>query len=249
MATVLPASAPPRTFDSLAELLESIGGVPLDRIRANPAPGTATEQDLAAIRAHEGRLYELVDGVLVEKTIGYYESVLAITIAHFIALYLDEHDLGVLGGADGIDQISPGVRIPDVSFVAWDKLRSANVLRQPILAAAPDLAVEVLSTCNTRSEMVRKLREYFEVGVRLVSYLHPELRTMEVFTGVNQSKIIDEHGTVDGGNVLPGFEMRLAEIFARADRRPVAEQRLVELRSARPCAKKHCARPALAASR
>jgi len=219
MAIGLPASPPPPTFDSLAELLESIGGVPLDRIRANPAPGTATEQDVAAIHAHEGRLYELVDGVLVEKTMGYYESVLALAIAHFIALYLDEHDLGVLAGADGMIQFSPGVRIPDVSFVAWDKLRSANVLRQPILAAAPDLAVEVLSTSNTRSEMARKLREYFEAGVRLVWYLDSELRTMEVFTGVHQSRVIDEDGTVDGGNVLPGFEMRLAEVFARADRR------------------------------
>ena len=54
-----------------ADLLERFGPMPDGRIRTNPPPGTATEQDVIDIEARESRLYELVDGVLVEKTVGY----------------------------------------------------------------------------------------------------------------------------------------------------------------------------------
>jgi len=219
MAIVIPPSTPHASgFDSFAQLLESLGDVPLHRIRANPPPGAAVPADVLAIYHTQRRLYELIDGVLVEKSMGYYESVLASIISHIIATFLDQHALGVLAGADGMIQFSTGIRIPDVSFVSWRNLPSTDILRKPILAVAPDLAVEVLSANNTRSEMTRKLREYFDAGVRIVWYLDPESRTLKAFIGVEQSKIIDETGAVDGGDVLPGVEVRLADVFARAER-------------------------------
>jgi hypothetical protein len=63
---------------TLADLLERLGRVPLDRIRSDPPPGTATERDVLEIAAREKRLCELVDGVLVEKPAGYLESLLAV---------------------------------------------------------------------------------------------------------------------------------------------------------------------------
>ncbi|MEX2138509.1 MAG: Uma2 family endonuclease [Pirellulales bacterium] len=219
MATALPPSAPVSAYDTLADLLESIGDVPLTRIRANPAPGTATEKDVVAIRDRERRLYELVDGVLVEKTMGCYESILALEIAHLIQTFLDHHDLGVVAGEGGMIRFPPGVRIPDVSFVAWTALPSTEALHQPILATAPALAVEVLSKKNTRKEMARKLREYFDGGVEQVWYLDPKKRTMQVFSAIDRSTIFDENSLVDGGDVLPGFTMRVADVFARADRK------------------------------
>jgi hypothetical protein len=56
-----------RPLQTLANLLERLGGVLLERVRFSPAPGTAAEQDVLRIAAHEGRACELVDGVLVEK--------------------------------------------------------------------------------------------------------------------------------------------------------------------------------------
>jgi hypothetical protein len=68
-------TAPPD--ESLADLVERLGGIPLDRIRMRPPPGTATEEDvLAALEAPRKRICELIDGVLVEKAMGYSESVL-----------------------------------------------------------------------------------------------------------------------------------------------------------------------------
>jgi Uma2 family endonuclease len=117
-------------------------------------------------------------------------------------------------------RFSSGVRIPDVSFVAWTSLPNRATLHTTILAVAPDLAVEVLSESNTRKEMARKLNEYFEAGVRLVWYLDPDKRTKQVFTDVNQSSLVNLDGVVDGGDVLPGFTMRLADVFARIEEKP-----------------------------
>ena len=64
-----------------------------------------------------------------------------------------------------------------------------------------------------------KLDEYFEAGVRLVWYIDPRSRTARIYTSRQDSKTIDETGSFDGGEVLPGFQLRLGELFERADRR------------------------------
>ncbi len=74
-----------RTAETLtaADLLEQLGGVPAERVLVRPAPGTATEKDVIRLRDRTGRLCELVDGVLVEKTVGLYESRVAIVLGYF----------------------------------------------------------------------------------------------------------------------------------------------------------------------
>src|SRR5947209_930018 len=131
---------------TLADLLETFGPLPANRIRTDPAAGTAQEQDVLDIHAREKRLCELVDGVLVEKTAGFYDSVLALVIGHLLQSYLDQHDLGIAAGADGMMRLAPGlVRIPDVSFVSAARLPGGRMPREPIPELVPDLAIEVLS--------------------------------------------------------------------------------------------------------
>jgi hypothetical protein len=64
------------TIKTLADLLEQLGGIVPERVRFRPPPGTATEKDVLEVEAHEDRLCELVDGVLVEKAMGWRESIL-----------------------------------------------------------------------------------------------------------------------------------------------------------------------------
>src|SRR3954467_9522345 len=99
MSQVMTASPPRRT---MADLLEQLGDVPLHRVLAVPAPGTATEQDVIDIEAREKRLCELVDGVLVEKPMGFYESRVAIVLSHLLENFLDQHDLGIVVGEAGM---------------------------------------------------------------------------------------------------------------------------------------------------
>jgi Uma2 family endonuclease len=205
------------TFENAAEMVRRLGNIPLDRIRFTPPPGTATERDLRAALRRSDRLYELVDGTLVEKPVGLSESMIAGHILRRIGNFVEEHDLGVPAGADGTVRLLKGlVRIPDVAFFGWDKLPGRVLPSKPIPDLAPDLAVEVLSATNTPAEMERKLREYFLAGVRLVWMIDPAKRQAEVYTSPDGPAVtLDETQALDGGDVLPGFTLPLAELFAR----------------------------------
>ena len=211
--------APP-DIKTLADLRERLGGIPLERIWFHPAPGTATEKDVIAAEVRENRLCELVDGTLVEKAMGFDESWMAGELLFLVKLYLRQNDLGICVGADGMMRISPGlVRIPDLSFINWDRLPGRERPRQPIPDLAPDLAVEVLSEGNTKPEMARKVREYFDAGVILVWLIDPRKRTARVFSAVEKSTLVRADQSLEGGTVLPGFVLPLAD-FLDSGRRP-----------------------------
>lgn len=147
---------------------------------------------------------------------GAMESALAVELGRFLGNYLADHDRGFLLGADGTLRLMPKlVRIPDISFIAWDQLPSREYPSEPIPKLHPDLAVEVLSEGNTPGEMRRKLGEYFGSGARLVWLVGPEDRTVRVFTAPDKVKTLTEIDTLDGGRVLPGFRLSLKQLFAR----------------------------------
>lgn len=103
-----------------ADLVRRFGAIPLCRVRHDPAPGTAVEEDVVTIHDREDRLYELIDRTLVEKTVGTYESYLAMMLGRILGNFIIDHNLGVVLGADGMLRLAPGlVRIPDVSFISW----------------------------------------------------------------------------------------------------------------------------------
>src|SRR5258708_28720686 len=107
-------------IENLEELLESLGGISPRRVRMHPPPGTATEKDLLKILDHTNVICELVDGVLVEKAVGYGEGFLAMDLVRLLGAFLDQNDLGDLGGADATMRLMPHlVRMPDISFVRW----------------------------------------------------------------------------------------------------------------------------------
>jgi Uma2 family endonuclease len=219
-AVMSEATIAPAAIKTLADLRQRLGGIPLERIWFHPAPGTATEKDVIEAEARENRLCELVDGTLVEKAMGFEESRLAVELSHRVKSYLDQNDLGICVGADGMMRIAPGlVRIPDLSFITWERLPGRESPREPIPDFAPDLAVEVLSEGNTRAEMARKVREYFDAGVQLVWLIDPRKRTARVFSTVERSTLVRANQALDGGAVLPGFVLPLSDLLDRG-RRP-----------------------------
>ena len=87
------------------------------------------------------------------------------------------------------------------------------------MRSPPNLAVEILSKGNTKREMARKLREYFQAGVRLVWYIEPKTRSAQDCTSAQEWTEIGPDGSLLGGEVLPGFELPLAQLFARVEGR------------------------------
>jgi Uma2 family endonuclease len=221
-APAAPTPAPGHALDSetIGDLLERLGGVAPSRVLLRPWPGTATEADVIAIEARENRLCELIDGVLVEKCMGYSESRMGAELIVDLGGFLRGNDLGVMAGADGMLRLKyRRVRIPDVSFISWARIPDPKELDQPIPDLVPDLAVEILSPSNTKHEMAIKLREYFAAGVRLVWYVDPPARTARAFTSPETWTDLGPDDTLDGGDVLPGFRLAMSEWFDRAERK------------------------------
>jgi Uma2 family endonuclease len=198
---------------TLADLLEQLGGIAPARVRFRPVPGAATEEDMLAIHDREGRLYELVDGVLVEKAMGLRESYLAIVLSTILWNFVQLRNLGLVTGEAGL------VRIPDVAFISWTRLPHQCVPTALVPDLAPDLAVEVLNAGNTPGEMARKRQEYCAAGVHVVWQVDSNARTVEVFTAPDQSTVLHEAQTLTGGTVLPGFTLPLQELFSKLDLR------------------------------
>ncbi len=106
----------------------------------------------------------------------------------------------------------PLVRSPDVSFVRRGKDDPATAPGSVPLA--PDLAVETLSPSDRAGKVQRKIEEYFEHGTTLVWLIDPQHRTAAVYTRDGSVRWLHEGDALDGGDVIPGFSVPLAFLFA-----------------------------------
>ena len=108
-------------------------------------------------------------------------------------IFVRPRKLGIVTGADGTIRLFPGlVRMPDVAFASWNCFPDRKRPRTPIPHIAPDLVVEVLSKGNTKAEMARKLREYFDAGVRIVWMVDRRKRTVHVYSAVDKSVVFTD---------------------------------------------------------
>jgi Uma2 family endonuclease len=202
----------------IADLLEGLGGIPARRVVWSPTPGTATDRDLIRLNERRNRRYELVDGTLVEKAVGFDESFFGSYLAAALVGYLRTHDIGMAVGSGALIRVLPGlVRAPNASFISWERYPKKR-RRGEIPTVAPDVVAEVICKGNTPKETKRKLGEYFRAGVRLVWYVDPAKRTVKVYTAMDRFTVLHEDDTLDGGDVLPGFSLSIRDWFAEAER-------------------------------
>ena len=87
------------TPNTSQDLIDRLGNIPLSRVLMDPLPGHATEADLIEAERRYHRLYELVDGTLVEKAVGFEESVLATVLIEVLRRFVVPRNLGVVTGA------------------------------------------------------------------------------------------------------------------------------------------------------
>ena len=151
---------------------------------------------------------------------GYIELFLAVEIIFSLKTFLEKHDLGIVLGEAGTLRVLPHqVRVPDICFISWNRFPGRKLPAEPIPDLAPDLAIEILSASNTEGEMQRKLRDYFTAGVRLVWYIDPQTRSAKSYAAEDRCVELAESQSLSGGNVLPGFELPLKELFAKVGAR------------------------------
>lgn len=214
MSTELTTSA----AETLADLIAQLGDIPPHRILLHPQPGTATEDDVLRLEgATNKRLCELIDGVLVEKAMGFQESLLATYLIRLLGSFVETRRLGVVLSSDGMVRILPSqIRIPDVSYFSWDRLPGRKIPKVQVPRLAPDLAIEVLSPSNTEKEMDRKRADYFAGGTLEVWEVLIPTRDVTVYYPDGTCKLFSGNSIITTA-LLPGMELAIAEMFAKLD--------------------------------
>jgi Uma2 family endonuclease len=168
---------------------------------------------LESLPENAGRILELVNGEIVEKLPSFKPSKLAMRIGHFLLSFAD--DLGHVTGADGGYVMSEtDVFNPDVGYISKKRL---PVLPEREVPVPPDLAVEVKSPTDTKRALRLKVERYLAAGTRLVWLVFPEERVVEVYTPSEDVHTVGIDGLLDGGDVLPGFTLKVKDIFAGLD--------------------------------
>jgi Uma2 family endonuclease len=160
------------------------------------------------------KLFEFIGGEIVEVVSNPYASKLGARMGGLLSNYLDEHDLGHLTGADGGYTVAGERYIPDAAFISYQKHPGELSYHDRYLPFAPDLAIEVLSPGNREDEITIKVANYLAAGT-LVWLLKPEPQQIVVFAPGQPARILNSGDTLDGGALLPGFQVALAHLFRK----------------------------------
>jgi Uma2 family endonuclease len=158
------------------------------------------------------RLFELSNGELVEKMPSFLPSEIAGNVIFHLKLFLRERALGRVSGADGGYVMPNGdVLIPDVGFIATLRMPETPE-REPL--AAPDLAVEMLSPTDRKRALRNKAERYLAHGTAMVWLVFPIEQLVEVYVADADVVTVGIDGVLEGGAVLPGFTLKVSELFA-----------------------------------
>lgn len=173
-----------------------------------------TPEDLLRI-PDDGRVYELVDGQLVEKKTGTESSWIGGEI-HGRLRGQQERGAGWALPAETGYTCFPDdprkVRKPDASFICRGRLPGERLPRG-FCSTVPDVAAEVVSPNDLFSEVEDKVAEYLEAGVRLVWVANPDRRTIHVYRANGTTSLLQEADELSGEDVLPEFRCRVGDLF------------------------------------
>lgn len=168
----------------------------------------------------DGRLYELVDGKLVEKRMSDLAQLVANNINDELVLWARRTGAGrsfVETTYRCFPRAPELVRRPDVSFISKDRL-AAYQWGRGHFSIAPDLAVEVVSPHDEVYELDRKITEYFQAGVRRVWVVNPDQPLVRIHRARGDvAELVGDAELADDA-VLPGFRAALPAVFAGATR-------------------------------
>ena len=175
-----------------------------------------TADELLALPRGECR-YELVNGELKKMSpAGHDHGRIIMELAGPLQVFVKKKRLGKIYAAETgfVLTTNPDtVRAPDIAFIRQEKVaevgRSKGFWKGP-----PDLAVEVISPSDTVGEVEDKVYMWLDRGTPLVWLISPKLCNVTVYRSLTDIETLTEKDTLDGGDVIPGFQIAIADIFA-----------------------------------
>jgi len=168
----------------------------------------------------DGDRYELVGGELVESPVSEESNLIAGWIAYLLNAFILPKRSGFVI-PEQTYQCFPNdlnrVRRPDVSFLRAER-RPAGPLRHGHTPDVPDLVVEVVSPNDIAYDLEEKLADYRAAGVPLIWVVYPNRRTVQIYAGGSEvPSVLHESDTLTGGEILPGFSVKVADLFPPAN--------------------------------
>ena len=176
-----------------------------------------TADELLALPRGEFR-YELVNGELKKMSpAGQKHGRITVRLTEPLAKHVRDNQLGQVYAAETGFKLRSNpdtVRAADIAFVQRERLEVLGET-ESYWPGAPDLAVEVNSPSDTVREAEKKVIEWLEFGSRLVWVVSSKLHTVTVYRSLTDIVSLTENDTLNGGDVVPGFQISIAEIFAQ----------------------------------
>jgi Uma2 family endonuclease len=170
----------------------------------------------ALLSMPDGGQYELVDGELVERQIGFRSSRIGGELFGLLRAHCRQRQLGWVLPSDAGYQCFPDdpgkVRKPDVSFIQAARLAVEDE-PEGWARIAPDLAVEVVSPHDLFEAVSIKVREYLAAGVRLVWVIDTATQMVYVYPRERRGEILMQEDELSGEDVVEGFHCRVADLF------------------------------------
>ncbi len=167
-------------------------------------------------RGDDGQRWELVEGELIELVpAGFEHGQVSMRLGSRLDAYVEQTGVGVVVAAETgfhLARDPDTVRAPDVAFVAADRL-PPRAVRQRFLDLAPDLVVEVVSPGDRPGEVAAKVRTWLVAGCRLAWVVYGVSGEVAVHTPDGAVVRLSTDDVLNGGDVLPGFRLAVADIF------------------------------------
>jgi Uma2 family endonuclease len=161
--------------------------------------------------------YELVKGELRRKPLGgLTHSMVSSNLVFELHRFAKANRLGVVLASNTGFQLAfdpDTVLAPDGAFIRRDRVLEAGGLPEGYWPGAPDLAVEVISPDDTYTDVDEKVIDWLEAGTRIVIVINPWARSVMVHRSPTDVVRLTESDTLTLGDLVPGFEIRVAELF------------------------------------
>ena len=160
----------------------------------------------------DGMRHELDEGELISMppTLGLHGTVLT-EMVFLLRSVVGRGRLGRVVTDAGYRLSENTVRAPDVSFIRAERVITMDLKRR--FEGAPDLAVEIISPSESARDIARKVGQYLRAGA-VVWVIYPEDRVVHIYESSKSWRILGSDDLLECPTLLPGFSVRVADIFS-----------------------------------
>lgn len=173
-------------------------------------PKQITEAEFMALSKDLGHI-EWVDGEVRTVPTGLQHEDIGAIMMYLLTPYVWKVGR-IYGSSAGYRLLTGDVRVPDISFIRRERLPD-GVSPKSYFEGAPDLAVEIISPSENRSDSAIKVVDYLEGGARQVWQVYPDTRRVVVFRSMDDVRTYAGDEELDGGDLLPGFRCPVSRFF------------------------------------